>query len=140
MEKKRNYSKKREAILKAVCSTKTHPTAEWVYATLKPDYSDLSLGTVYRNLSQLKNDGVIISVGVVNGQERYDGNTAPHTHFVCSECGAVLDVPGDFISEKQILKAARSCEFQIDSFEVVLKGVCQDCLKKREALKNSKSE
>ena len=44
-------SRKRDAILACVCSTDTHPTAEWVYTQLKPDIPDLSLGTVYRNLA-----------------------------------------------------------------------------------------
>ena len=132
MEKKRNYSKKREAILKALRSTTSHPTAEWVYRTLKPEYPDLSLGTVYRNLTQFKNDGVIVSLGTVNGQERYDGNIKPHTHFVCSNCHAVLDVPGDFISEGQVEETAREMGVRIDSSDVMLRGLCGECLKKGE--------
>ena len=50
MERTIRYSKKREAILEAIRSTDTHPTADWVYQTLKPTHPDLSLGTVYRNL------------------------------------------------------------------------------------------
>lgn len=126
-DKKRNYSRKREAILKTVRSTTCHPTAEWVYRSLKPEYPDLSLGTVYRNLTQFKTDGVIISVGIVNGQERYDGNTAPHTHFVCTRCGAVLDVPGNFIREKQVESAAAAMNLQVDSSEVLLHGICDRC-------------
>ncbi|NLG92671.1 MAG: transcriptional repressor, partial [Clostridiales bacterium] len=67
MERKQNYSRKREAILKAIRSTTTHPTAEWVYQKVKPEYPDLSLGTVYRNIAQFKKDGPIICVGIVNG-------------------------------------------------------------------------
>lgn len=129
-EKKRNYSRKREAILKAVRSTACHPTAEWVYQTLKTDYPDLSLGTVYRNLTQFKNDGIIVSLGTVNGQERYDGNVKPHTHFVCSNCHAVLDIPGNFISARQIEETAKEMGLQVDSSDVILRGVCGKCLKK----------
>lgn len=127
-EKKRNYSRKREAILRAVRSTTCHPTAEWVYQTLKPDYPDLSLGTVYRNLTQFKNDGTIISLGTVNGQERYDGNINPHTHFVCSLCHAVLDVPGDFISDDQVGETAKRLGVRIDTCDVMLRGLCGECL------------
>lgn len=129
MERKQNYSKKREAILKAVRSTDTHPTAEWVYQKLKQDYPDLSLGTVYRNLASFKEQGIIMSVGIVGGREHYDGNTSPHTHFICLKCGAVLDVPGDFVSRSQIEKAAKVCGFKVISSEVMLKGICSDCLK-----------
>ena len=129
-EKKRNYSRKREAILKAVRSTVCHPTADWVYQKLRPEYPDLSLGTVYRNLTQFKNDGVIISVGTVNGQERFDGNVKPHTHFVCSRCHAVLDVPGCFVGEHKVEAAAQKLGLQVESSDVILHGVCAECLKK----------
>ena len=129
-EKKRNYSRKREAILKAVRSTACHPTAEWVYRSLKPQYPDLSLGTVYRNLAQFKNEGAVVSVGTVNGQERFDGNVEPHTHFICSVCGAVLDVPGDFVSERQVAEAAGKMDVTVQSSEVFLRGVCGECSRK----------
>jgi Fur family transcriptional regulator, peroxide stress response regulator len=128
--KKRNYSRKREAILKAVRSTTCHPTAEWVYQQLKPQYPDLSLGTVYRNLTQFKNDGVIISVGTVNGQERYDGNVKPHTHFVCSQCHAVIDVPGEFLNNRHIQETGEKMGLKIESSDVILHGVCSECLKR----------
>ena len=93
--KKQHYSKKREAILDAIRSTKSHPTADWVYLKLKPLYPDLSLGTVYRNISAFKNNGDIITVSNVNGQESYDGNTTPHSHFICTECFNVIDIDLD---------------------------------------------
>ncbi len=92
MEKTRKYSRKREAILECIRSTDTHPSAEWVYAQLKPRIPDLSLGTVYRNLTMFKNEGTIISVGVVDGQERFDHHVEPHIHFICECCGTVRDV------------------------------------------------
>jgi len=131
MERKQNFSRKRQAILGAIRSTVTHPTAEWVYQTLKPDYPDLSLGTVYRNLAQFKNDGVIMSVGIVNGQERYDGNTKPHTHFVCSSCGAVIDIPGEFITKEVSDEVAEKHHFKVQSSEVLFHGVCSSCLQRQ---------
>jgi Fur family peroxide stress response transcriptional regulator len=129
-EKKRNYSRKREAILQTVCSTTCHPTADWVYQQLKPIYPELSLGTVYRNLTQFKNDGVVISVGTVNGQERYDGNVKPHTHFVCSQCHAVIDVPGNFLSDREIYEAGEKMGLIIESSDVILHGICSECRKR----------
>ncbi|SHI20574.1 Fur family transcriptional regulator, peroxide stress response regulator [Sporobacter termitidis DSM 10068] len=88
----KKHSRKREAILEKICSTTTHPSAVWVYEELRKEIPDLSLGTVYRNISVFKDEGLIISVGVVNGQERFDGNVEEHTHFICLDCGDVLDV------------------------------------------------
>lgn len=130
MEKRRNYSRKREAILEAVRSTTSHPTAEWVYQKLKPKFPDLSLGTVYRNLAQFKRDGTIASVGVVNGQERFDGNIRPHTHFVCSNCACVLDIADEYIGADQVAEAEKKYRLRIDSSEVLFRGLCPNCLRK----------
>ena len=93
MERATRYSRKREAILNAIQSTDCHPSAEWVYQTLKPTHPDLSLGTVYRNLVLFQQQGLIQSIGVVKGQERFDGCIAPHSHLICTCCGAVMVCP-----------------------------------------------
>ena len=56
----RKHSRKRDAILACLRSTTCHPTAEWVYQQLKPAIPDLSLGTVYRNLSMFKDEGLVL--------------------------------------------------------------------------------
>ena len=92
MDTVRRTSKKRQAIYDALCATTAHPSAEQLYSELKNVIPDLSLGTVYRNLGVLADEGLIISVGNVNGQERYDARTESHTHFICAKCGLVDDV------------------------------------------------
>ena len=72
MERAIRHSKKREAILAALRGTTRHPSAEWLYRQLKPQHPDLSLGTVYRNLAFFQERGLVQSVGVVQGQERFD--------------------------------------------------------------------
>ena len=85
---------------------------------------------VYRNISQFKNDGVIISVGVVNGQERFDGDLKPHTHFICTSCGAVIDIPGEFISQRVNKQVAQEHGLQVESNEVIFRGTCSECLQR----------
>ena len=87
---KRNFSAKREAIYKLLVSAKNHPTAEWVYESLKPEIPDLSLGTVYRNISVFREMGLIKSIGIFNGQERFDADMSQHSHFICTECFTLL--------------------------------------------------
>ena len=78
MERATRYSRKTgRPILNAIQSTDCHPSAEWVYQTLKPTHPDLSLGTVYRNLVLFQQQGLIQSIGVVKGQERFDGCIGP---------------------------------------------------------------
>lgn len=92
MEVQRKNSKKRQAILESLRSVTDHPTAEMIYNRLKPEYPDLSLGTVYRNLAMFLEEGQIISVGTVDGQERYDARTDFHAHLVCRRCRCVTDI------------------------------------------------
>ena len=128
MMKRQNFSRKREAILQAICSTDTHPTAEWVYQKLKPEYPDLSLGTVYRNISKFKEEGLVMSVGVVNGQERLDGNVVPHTHFVCTNCGAVLDLKTDCLPQNIDVEVAKEFGVEVEVHELVFRGKCPKCI------------
>lgn len=120
-------SVKREAILALLRSVTCHPSAEWLHERLLADFPDLSLGTVYRNLRQLTEDGLIVSVGVIGGQERFDGNTAPHGHFVCQRCGAVIDVPLK-ASRRLHREAERLTGGRVRAVETKLYGICADCL------------
>ena len=122
----KKYSRKREAILEKVRSTDSHPTAEWVYTQLKPDIPDISMATVYRNLSAFVEDGTVVSLGVIGGQEHFDGCVVPHPHFVCSKCGRVIDI--DQRLDPYADSAVRE-QFQLDvtHHELVFYGLCEDC-------------
>ena len=127
MEKTTRYSKKREAILHIIRSTDTHPSVDWVYQQLKPDYPSLSLGTVYRNLSRFKKEGLVMSVGTVNGQERFDATVTPHSHFICRHCGAVLDLPAMELREDPE-RLAQRYGVTIDRQELTFYGTCPKCV------------
>lgn len=122
----KKHSRKRDAILEKIRSTDLHPSAEWVYTELKPEFPDLSLGTVYRNIAGFLEDGLIISVGNVNGQERYDGNTSEHAHFICSRCGGVIDVEesSDMAARQEI---ERKYGFFVKRYDKVFHGLCANC-------------
>lgn len=129
MEKRENFSRKRMAILNALQETTVHPTADWVYAKLKPRYPNLSLGTVYRNLKKFCENGKAISVGVINGQEHFDGCVEPHAHFVCKRCGAVLDIPEEFFSQPELAKLSNRFRLHLESARVLFEGLCPQCEK-----------
>ena len=86
MEAAAKQFKKRNAILACLRQTRLHPSAEMVYEMLRPDFPDISLATVYRNLSRFKSEGLIQSLGTVDGIERFDADTHPHVHFICTGC------------------------------------------------------
>ena len=120
--------RKRNAILSYLKQTDVHPSAETVFAHLKPEIPDLSLGTVYRNLAMFKAQGSIISLGAVGGVERFDGNTAPHVHFICTSCGAVIDLPALPVPEALKDTAADQTGGRIDGCQLTFTGCCSACL------------
>ena len=87
----KNYSRQRETILQVLHSTDTHPTASAVYNEVRKVIPNISLGTVYRNLAALSEEGVILSLSVGDGYEHFDGNSAPHAHLHCKRCGKIYD-------------------------------------------------
>ncbi len=122
----RKHSHKRDAVLEKLRSTKSHPSAKWIYDELRKDIPDISLGTVYRNLSVFKDEGQIISVGVVNGQERFDANTREHNHFICTGCGSVLDIDTD-IEDALSAEVERRYGVEIHSRQLTYYGKCPKC-------------
>ena len=99
MEKTGKQFRKRNAILACLRQSEAHPSAEDVYHSLEKEHSDISLASVYRNLKLFKEEGLIVSLGSVNGVERLDGRVDPHVHFACTCCGAVMDVPNVEVPE-----------------------------------------
>lgn len=124
-------SKKRDAMLALLRRTGCHPSADWVYHQLRAEYPDLSLGTVYRNLGHLCARGMIRRVGAVNGQERYDGVTEPHSHFICNRCSAVIDLPPQSPGQDWLDAAGVQYGFQAEGCEFIVRGLCRDCLKEQ---------
>ena len=127
METRSKHFRKRDAILTYLRQSDAHPSAETVYSGLKETIPDISLGTVYRNLALFKQQGLIQSLGSVNGVERFDGNVKPHVHFICTVCGCVRDlhemqVPRDLSTQASILAGARITQCQL-SFT----GECGGC-------------
>ena len=129
MERTSKHFRKRDAILNCVRNTDTHPSAEWVFEHVKAEMPDISLATVYRNLSLFKDQQLIVSLGTVKGVERFDGNTHPHVHFICTQCGAILDLPGISIPEELNTAVTLSSGGRVDSCQLSFTGLCGECRK-----------
>ena len=124
MSVERRYSRKREAIREELMRSKDHPSAEMLFSRLRPLYPDLSLGTVYRNLTSFREAGDIFCAATVDGTERFDADLRPHAHFVCEQCGCVLDVeeplPPQYVH--------RSLPGTVKSYSLTYYGICDRCL------------
>lgn len=93
------YSRQREEVLRVVRNADSHPTADWVYEQVRKTLPHVSLGTVYRNLNLLADEGLIQRVILDDGVVRYDGNTHAHHHFICSKTGKIYDVEFEFCGD-----------------------------------------
>ena len=130
MENKHKRSKQRDSILELLRSTVTHPTASWIYDQLKMEISSLSLGTVYRNLNILTEQGLIRKFDFGSTFDRYDADILPHYHFCCERCGSFIDLemPVDEGLNKEVEKTTN---FKIDSHRIEFYGICDKCLNTR---------
>lgn len=122
------YSRQRQAILEYLNSTTEHPTADTVYAKVREQYPNISLGTVYRNLSLLSAEGEILRLSCGDGSDRFDGNPKPHYHFHCSCCKRVLDLPMESLRHIDTLAAAHF-DGIIEGHTVLFYGICAECKK-----------
>lgn len=119
--------RKRNAILTYLQQTKAHPSAETIFTDLKSQIPDLSMGTVYRNLTLFKKQGLATSVATVSGVERFDGNTEPHVHFICSACDAVIDLMDLQVPDALRSTAASCCGGQVEGCQLSFTGICREC-------------
>lgn len=124
-----NRSKQRDAIIAFLATRKDHPTAEVVYDNVRETFPNISLGTVYRNLTLLADLGEIRRLRTRDSKDHFDADLSPHYHFICNECFSVSDIFIDKTTE--LVKTANEVTMnQITDHEVFYYGICKDCQKK----------
>ena len=121
------HSRQRDAIRDNLMSRCDHPTAETVYMDIKEHFPNISLGTVYRNLSLLSELGEIQKIVTGAGPDRFDGNVNPHCHFQCRVCYNVLDIPFEYPEEINA-HASKSFPGIIEGNSIQFFGLCPDCI------------
>ncbi len=122
------YSKQREHILKTLRENVIHPTADEIYALARKEMPSLSLATVYRNLNQLAENGIIRRIDGLDGSVHFDHNLCKHYHFICTKCNKVYDVTYDIAPDLADKVLAETGLF-VESFDISLKGICPNCKK-----------
>ena len=120
-------SKQRDAILFFLQDRKDHPNAETVYAEIKKNFPNISLGTVYRNLNLLAELNEIQKISSLDGPDRFDPNTNIHPHFFCTQCHAVLDLTMEDLN--LIPQAQKHFKGTITGQATYFFGQCPKCTK-----------
>lgn len=125
----RKYSRQRELVLEILQKSYSHPTAEEVFAEARKVDSNISLGTVYRNLELLCEDRVIEKISTPTSKDRYDFKKTKHSHAICEKCGGVLDFIDNVDLEKLTQKLESESGFTINQDEIRVIGICSKCNK-----------
>lgn len=120
------YSRQREVLLSVLRGTTCHPNADWIYTQARQEIPNISLGTVYRNLSKLAADGVILKLEVGDGSEHYDGDISPHAHFYCRTCRRISDIFVDYGQRLRDEVQSRSGD-RVKGCTVLFDGICREC-------------
>lgn len=121
------HSKQREMIKDFLMSRKDHPTADMVYMNVRQQNPNISLGTVYRNLTLLADIGEIQRLRLGDGVDHFDADTSKHYHFICNRCGSVIDLEMDAI-DSVIDVASRRFGGHITGHTTYFYGSCENCL------------
>lgn len=121
-------SKQREAIIRVLKGTKSHPSADWIYEHVKQEIPDIGVATVYRNLRILKESGDIVELCLPGETARFDGKTCKHYHFRCDRCGNIMDLdePVDTEIEARI---AHKTGLKVTYHHLLFCGLCPNCQK-----------
>ncbi|MFN2352914.1 MAG: Fur family transcriptional regulator [Desulfopila sp.] len=122
----------RQIILEELHKVTSHPTANEVYDMVRKRLPRIGLGTVYRNLELMADNGIILKIDVGGTQKRFDATTVCHYHIRCSQCDRVDDIDIPFqhhINES----AAQSTSYTILGHHIEFSGICEDC---RQAMEN----
>lgn len=123
----RKRSKQRDAIMANLAPRKDHPTAYMVYEDLRRELPNISLGTVYRNLSLLAEQGEILKISCNGNMDRFDPTTIPHYHFHCTKCDCVTDIELELTVDLNQPKA-KDFHGEIESHTLFFSGICENCI------------
>lgn len=120
-------SKQRDLILKIINNSNNHPTAIEIYTIARSFIKNISLGTIYRNINLLENQGKIKRIKMKDNIDRFDNCLSKHAHFICINCSKIIDIENEFLNGYSNI-----CGNKVLDLEVNFKGICSDCLKERE--------
>jgi Fur family transcriptional regulator, peroxide stress response regulator len=130
--KKRGFrlTSHRLALVRLLASSTGHPNASQLYKEIKAQFPTVSLATIYKTLTLLKDEGEVLEIDL-HSDSHYDGNKPyPHPHLICIRCNRIID--GDELSILNNLneEIEKKYQFQISRHQIIYYGVCHECQSK----------
>ncbi len=118
----------RTAIAQVLAKSTAHPSVEDIYQELYPRFPSMSLATVYKTVALFCELGLVLDLGTLGDERRYDGrSTEPHLHLLCERCGAIEDCDATSIEVERLEEAAREVGFEVRTVRYEVVGLCKAC-------------
>lgn len=121
-------TKQKNLILDFINNSRIHPNANDIYESCKDILPNISLGTIYRNLNILVENGLIKRIKMPNHVDRYDRMECNHAHFICMKCGKIIDLDYKFEDKKENIDGNKVLDYEIS-----FKGICKNCQNNKES-------
>lgn len=117
-------TRQQRLVLDVVTALHTHPDASEVYMLAKKALPAIGASTVYRNLAQLTQQGLLRRIPVSGEADRFDAKLFPHEHVICRSCGRVRDI--DITAETDMIKSKAGGNNL--GVEIILRETCAECM------------
>ena len=129
---RKRVTRQMAAVYDALRGDESHPSADEIYRRVRRKCARVSLGTVYRNLQKLSDEGKIRALILGDRVARYDPLVTEHDHFVCQACGRVQDL---FLERDRRLDLTPLLEagLQVSSHSLAIYGLCRGCNGRKKA-------
>ncbi|RCK77715.1 MAG: Ferric uptake regulation protein FUR [Ignavibacteriae bacterium] len=127
-ERNLRYTREREKILKSVLFMKDHFNAEELYITLKKQYKNVALATVYNTLELLTDCGILNRYRFGTDHYRYEKtlDKPSHYHLICLNCGKITEFNSNDLSQiENIISKKRNFFIKYSSLQIF--GICDEC-------------
>ena len=116
-------TKQKKLVLDIIENSHKHPTAEEVFFEARQQMPNIALGTVYRNLNSLVDEGFVRRITLSGTPDRFDKKKCDHDHLVCQKCGKLKDVFLTGIADE----IKNNSGNEIISYELNAYYICDSC-------------
>lgn len=122
-------SRQQSLVMDAMKTECDHPTAEQVWAAVREECPNMSLGTVYRILNKFSQNGILRKIDVPNGRDRFDITVSNHYHLCCETCGKFTDT--DIVYDDSINRRMKDKYGEtVREHDIVFYWLCPECADK----------
>ncbi len=106
--------------------------AKELFENISEKLPELNITTVYRNLEEIANQGLILKIKEPNQDSWYyqysqeHSHCDEHLHAQCVSCGKIFHMENDFVEEFE-KSVHNSYGLEVDLKNTIIMGKCDEC-------------